>query len=134
MSKYTEINFGAVLGGDTPTNVICALSDLSKGWRVRDVIDHPFFDTPRHREIMVGASDSFLRGFYPLPMIQFDVGQSNSLTVVFRSSLKNYDREIELFLDWIRPYIIDACGASNYFAVVCNDDGLPKIYYCEEHK
>lgn len=125
MGYYTEINFGATLREDTPDEVTAVLSDLANGRRIRQPLDHPFFKTSRCEYLMVCSSAYFLFGEIPMPVFHF---HHKCWTLAFRSSLKNYDGEIELFLDWIRPYIEEGSGANDYYAVVCTEDGLPVIY------
>ena len=48
-----------------------------------------------------------------------------------RSDFKNYDNEIELFIDWIRPYLRDRDG--DMFAYSRYEESKePTIYFCEE--
>lgn len=48
-----------------------------------------------------------------------------------RSDFKNYDNEVELFINWIRPYLIDSDG--DMFAYSRYEETKePTIYYCNE--
>jgi hypothetical protein len=51
----------------------------------------------------------------------------------FRTNIKNYDNEIEKFLDWIKPYIKQGSGAANFYAIVTyEEDVIPTIYYLDK--
>jgi len=60
--------------------------------------EHPFFKTPRWH--MIGSCSSYSHVPYPYNYLNFDSGKLFS-----RSDLKNYDNEIELFSNWLMPYL-----------------------------
>lgn len=49
-----------------------------------------------------------------------------------RSNIKNYENEIELFLDWIKPYIEYGSGVRNLYAIVTYEGGTPILYYSND--
>lgn len=89
--------------------------------------DHPLFSTPRWRMLFTCSSYYFVPRSTAL--FSFDeIGEFWCL--ITRADLKNYDSEIELFIDWIRPYL-DAdenhmIGYSRY-----EETRKPTIYYGE---
>jgi len=131
MGMYTEISFSAELKLDTETaKVVATLSDYESSKAVKDDFwpDHKFFKTSRFRQLMVMSSAYFPGTIHPL--FRRESWNEDMYTLIFRSNLKNYDDEIELFLDWIKPYIYDGCGTRGYYAVVCYEEAAePTIYY-----
>lgn len=77
--------------------------------------DHPLFDTERWGTMLQCDSYYFVADTYSTFRFD-DIGQSWYLCV--RCNLKNYDNEIEKFVDWIMPYIDaregDFLGFSRY--------------------
>ena len=70
--------------------------------------DHPFFDCPRWS--FIGRCSSFYH--HPENINSWhDVDYSSSVRVFSRSDLKNYDNEIALFIDWVKPYVVPATGS-----------------------
>ena len=49
-----------------------------------------------------------------------------------RFNIKNYDNEIEKFLEWIKPYLRQGSGEREFYAIVTTEDGEPKIYYLND--
>lgn len=65
------------------------------------VSNHPLFNTESWRVMLIKEISYFPGGSFHLLSYNDTLGYD--LTV--RSSLKNYDKEIELFLDFVNPYI-----------------------------
>lgn len=110
MGVYTELIFQGEVKFDIPKQ-IQELFDYFFGDSEelylyidkRDKLpDHCFFDCPRWRHI--GHMSSYYFTPFPLRYMQ------GKKFVFLRCDLKNYDNEIELFLDWIRPYMVDFYG------------------------
>ncbi len=69
--------------------------------------DHPLFATDRWRWMLRSCSHYFT----PMTVFCFernDIAKSWSLIV--RCDLKNYDNEIEKFIDWLSPHLDDHFG------------------------
>jgi len=104
MGMYTELNIGVRI---CPTPTVLQKLNYMLGEDTEDVhIDHPLFtDQTRWKYMLLsdsyyfdGKSDSklFIDDLYPDdPMYYLNV----------RCNLKNYDEEIEKFMDWLCPYI-----------------------------
>lgn len=70
----------------------------------------------------------------PFSKIWYD-NISKDYRISTRSNLKNYDDEIELFLDWIKPYIRSGSGLENVYAyVLYEQDKIPTVYYLGENE
>ena len=104
MGSYTELNIGVRI---CPIPTVVQKLNYMLGEDTEDVhIDHPLFtDQTRWKYMLLsdsyyfdGKSDSklFIDDLYPDdPMYYLNV----------RCNLKNYDEEIEKFMDWLCPYI-----------------------------
>lgn len=70
--------------------------------------DHPFFRLPRWS--LIGKCSSFYH--HPSNVNDwYDVDYSSTIYIFSRSDLKNYDDEINHFLDWVKPYVVPATGS-----------------------
>lgn len=132
MGMYTEIIFGARLKKDTPISVIQTIKELIKITHSPKINftnqpEHPFFDCPRTWLLQSGGSYCFSGTVSP-KFIYDNIRASWSLH--FRTNIKNYDAEIEKFLDWIKPYIESGSGSRNFYAIVTYEEyETPTIYY-----
>jgi hypothetical protein len=125
---YTEISFGAKLKSDTPQEVIDTIQHLVNGEHdmVRKTA-HPFFQSGR--SWLLTSQGSYYFAVNIPPSFTFD----GAWSLYFRTSVKNYDDEIEKFLDWIKPYIAQGSGEREMYAVVIYEEAEePTIYYLHE--
>ena len=131
MGMYTEIIFGAGLKKDTPKNVIGVLQRMIDGEDLVDNLpDHEFFKSQRTWLIRSGGSYYFPGCIEP--KFWFD-DISKNWFLHFRTNIKNYDSEIEKFLDWIKPYIDQGVGSRGFYAIVTYEEqNEPTIYYLTE--
>lgn len=124
MGDYTECVFrGSIDARRSPKHravqeLLCAKlgrADVLSGQPPADrealveVTGHPLFETPRYR--MIGRAGSFYH--HPEPVVsiyasRLDGGlpsDDGTLWFFLRFDLKNYDNEIELFFDYLQPYL-----------------------------
>lgn len=105
MGMYTELNIGVNLVSSTPDYVIDIIKYMLNPESEYDEIklpDHPLFKTARWRYMLL--SDSYYFGGTTNSCMEYDgIFKQHELNV--RSNLKNYESEIELFLNFIQPYI-----------------------------
>jgi len=126
MGMYTELIFGAELKKETPEQVINALKYI-----IGELEDKPNdFTLPKGRYENVLRSSSYYFGISKsLSKIWFDE-ISKSWKISSRSNIKNYENEIEMFLEWIKPHIKRGSGAKNIYAItIYEEDFEPTIYY-----
>lgn len=108
MGMYTEIYVNCRLIEELPKDVIGVLQYLFSEEREKanepaDIPDHPFFcENINWRSIGVECS------YYHIPFttnkfLRDENGKYYYLTS--RSDLKNYRNEIDLFFDWLMPYV-----------------------------
>ena len=103
MGMYTELVLAVEFRSDTPAYVSDMLKIMIDGRGVPETIllpDHPLFKTDRWAYMLRCDSGCFPGESY----VKLD--ESRRFTeLTLRCSLKNYDSEIEWFLDFIKPYL-----------------------------
>lgn len=110
MGMYTEIVAGFSLRPDAPEEVVRALhiicgDEFSEG----PLPEHELFTKSRWK--LFGRCSSYSFGFSSShSTIQRD-SLDRQWIVAIRADIKNYDREIEAFFDWIRPYVESGSGS-----------------------
>lgn len=109
---YTEFHFNSELSKDTPSEVIIILrvmlQELSFDAIDFPLPDAPLFKTERWRTMLV--CDSYYFDADTHSTLRFDdlnCKKGKSYFLCIRCNLKNYDSEIEKFVDWIDPYLED---------------------------
>ncbi len=126
MGMHTEFHFNSALKEDTPEEVINILGYmLGVASLPTDISHHPLFDTDRWGIIL--EMDSFSFDFKACSRLWFSrVSDQYFLNV--RCSPKNYDQEIQHFINWITPYLYkldgEFLGLMRY-----EDDDKPTLLY-----
>lgn len=126
MGMYTELIFGAELKKETPEQVINALKYI-----IGELEDKPDdFPLPEGRcKYVLNGSSYYFGVSESLSKIWFDE-ISKSWKISSRSNIKNYENEIEKFLEWIKPHIERGSGAKDMYAItIYEEDFEPTIYY-----
>ena len=123
---YTELIFGAELKKETPQIVIDTLKYI-----IGELEDKPDnFPLPEGRcEYVLNGSSYYFGVSESVSKIWFDE-ISKSWKISSRSSIKNYENEIEVFLEWIKPYIASGSGGKDMYAIKIFEESFePTIYY-----
>lgn len=103
MGMYTELILKCSVKKDCPEQVKAILNSLFNGVEYnKELPNHPFFLCSRWEYI--GSSHSY----YHVPW--HDAKYQDNY-IFSRCDLKNYEDEIENFLDWLSPYIDAQPGA-----------------------
>lgn len=128
MGMYTELVLGVELASEPV--VIDTLKLMLDGDEENKVvtIDHPLFSTSRWSYMLL--CDSFYFDGQTDSKLVYDEN-SKSYYLNVRCNLKNYDNEIEKFLDWLCPYIKTE-GFLGYSRYECDAD--PTLIYKEDGK
>lgn len=107
MGMYTELNISLELKKDVPDAVIGALlymtgqNGVLPDAYLQEVSKHALFGNTRWKFMLQGNSYYF--DMTPQHVMRYDdIGEAYILSV--RSNFKNYDDEINKFIDWIKPY------------------------------
>lgn len=97
MGMYTELILKVRVKDDIPFEVEAILQFLfNRENQPNDLPDHPFFKCQRWP--LIGNCSSF----YHTP---FSLSKYTEGYIFSKSDLKNYDGEIEKFINWITPYL-----------------------------
>jgi hypothetical protein len=131
MGMYTEIIFGAGLQENLPDDIRKIIQALVNGDELpAKKPDHPFFNSQRTWLLRSGGSYYFPGTVEP--KFWYD-DIANQWFLHFRSNIKNYDSEIEKFLDWIKPYVEQGTGYRGFYAIVTYEESNePTIYYLRD--
>ncbi len=129
MGMYTELIFGASLKKETPEEVIETLKYL-----IGDRKDRPkesSFESPRDILLFTGASYYF--GVNQSVSKMWRDNYSKQWAISTRANLKNYEDDIEKFLEWIKPWIDSGSGYREMYAIVLYEEfSEPTIYYLHD--
>lgn len=129
MGMYTELIFGASIKKNTPNEVIEALK-----YMLGEIEDKPKnFPLPDGRCEWLFQGTSFYFGINePINKMWFDE-IDECWHISTRSNIKNYENEIETFLEWVKPHIDSGSGQREMYAIVMYEEQLePTIYYLYE--
>ena len=129
------MNISVWLKGDTPDYIIGCLQMMINPNRVvscKPLPDHPLFLTENWQYMLV-ADSAYFPGD-PHAELIYD-NYTNVWELAVRSSLKNYNSKIELFLNFIQPYIADDYCFIGYMrceemvdpALIYNEDDIIKV-------
>lgn len=103
MGMYTELHFNSELRGNVPDGIVAVLKYMLGDIKEEPSLpDHELFATKRWRVML--RMDSYYFDADTHSTLRYD-DISNNYYLCVRSNLKNYDQEIEKFVDWIIPYL-----------------------------
>lgn len=133
MGMYTELIFGATLKENTPTYITQALdsvinnnTDAKLSSEVEQFIDEYSLSK------LIWCTSYYFGSHNNKPSCVFDK-IANSWCISFRANCKNYQGEIEKFIEFIKPYVEYGSGPTNIFAIVqYEEDDYPTLYGTED--
>ena len=104
MGMYTELHFNSELKRTTPASILSILEFMINGGDEPTALlpDHPLFKSTRWRFML--NMDSYYFDADTISTLRYD-DISESFYLCIRTNLKDYDNEIEKFIDWIMPYL-----------------------------
>lgn len=128
MGMYTEFVFGCELSKSTPENVIDILRYLKGDIEETPKLpSHEFFSCSRWKAI--GRCTSAYFGSPSYVIIEQD-GWSLEYRLAIRCNLKNYDNEIQKFVDWIKPYVNQGAGTGELLGYsIYEESSEPQMFY-----
>lgn len=102
MGMYTEIRINCKLKNDAPKEVINILIYLATGedFYKKSIPDHEFFKSERWEYIFRMTS-----AYFDDERCSAVVKWGDHFRILSVSNLKNYDHEIQKFLEWLYPYV-----------------------------
>lgn len=102
MGMYTEFHYNVQLVKDCPDSVFAILRYmLAEGKKPDALPDHDLFKTSRWESMF--SSDSYYFATDTLSTLRRD--ESGDWFLCVRCNVKNYDSEIEKFINWFAPYV-----------------------------
>lgn len=131
MGMYTELIFGATLKENTPTYVTQALdyvinTNVNLSDEAKQFIDE--YSLPK----LIWCTSYYFGAHVNKPSCEFDT-ISNRWCISFRANCKNYQGEIEKFIEFIKPYVDYGSGPTNIFAIVQYEESdYPTLYGAED--
>lgn len=129
MGMYTELIFGATLKENTPTYVTRALDNIINDKTNVDLPDEvKQFSDEYSLSKLIWCSSYYFGAHSNKPSCVFDK-IANRWSISFRANCKNYQNEIEKFIEFITPYVEYGSGPTNIFAIVqYEEDDYPTLY------
>ena len=123
MGMYTELIFGASLKTDTPKEVIDTLR-----YMVGDIEQPEKLAFDSNRNPLRGGSHYFGVISGATKMYYNDIAKCWVLSS--RANIKNYDSDIETFLEWIKPFVDSGSGDRDMYAItIYEEQSEPTVYY-----
>jgi hypothetical protein len=130
---YTELIFRATLKEKTPTYVRQALdcvindnADVKLSDEAKQFIDEYSLSK------LIWCTSYYFGAHDNKPSCVFDK-IANRWCISFRANCKNYQNEIEKFIEFIKPYVEYGSGPTNIFAIVqYEEDDYPTLYGTED--
>ena len=126
---YTELIFGATLKENTPTYITQALDSVINDRTNVNLSDEvkQFIDEYSLSKL-IWCTSYYFGSHVNKPSCEFDK-IANTWCISFRANCKNYQGEIEKFIEFIKPYVEYGSGPTNIFAIVqYEEDDYPTLY------
>lgn len=129
---YTELIFGATLKEKTPTYITQALDSVINDRTNVNLSDEvKQFSDEYSLSKLIWCSSYYFGAHVNKPSCDFDK-IAGRWCVSFRANCKNYQNEIEKFIEFITPYVEYGSGPTNIFAIVqYEEDDYPTLYGTE---
>lgn len=124
MGMYTEIFFRAEVDSEAYDQMFFATQYGAGGSDLSKIL-------PR---VLMGSSAYFPEMFSGPQMIH-DHRHGGAFRVEFRSSLKNYDQEIEQFFSWVAPHCISPNTEGGFIGYsLYEEDRYPSLFFADGTK
>ena len=126
---YTELIFGAELRKETPKEVIDALKYMLGETEIKP---NGF---PINVDPFILRCGSYYFGVNSCVNKMWLDKIDGQYHISTRSNCKNYNSEIQIFLEWIKPYIESGSGDREMYAIVIYEEASePTIYYLYDNE
>ena len=109
MGAYTQLSFKLVFKSEDDVEKLMPILEVLTHTKTRAefekdgvVPDHPLFSCPRWNHL---GSNSAV--YFPRRISALTLDENNKYVLYIGGSFKHYDREIPLFMDWIKEYVED---------------------------
>src|SRR6185312_7222024 len=126
MGMYTELIFGASIKKDAPKEVINTLYYLVNSKKLWSDVSLEESVTKGINVLNGGGSYYFGVTDGVAKMWQDEIDKEWKVSA--RHNIKNYDGEIDIFLEWIKPFIDSGSGEREMYAIkIYEEDSEPTI-------
>jgi len=134
MGMYTECILGCRLKENVPADVLETLNFMFREFKAGEPAQVPWpnsnHPTGERCNWMLHSGGSCYFGAPSGDRTLQPDGLGVRLSARF--NIKNYDNEIESFLEWLRPHIQQGSGTREFFAIVTYEEQAePTIYYLD---
>jgi hypothetical protein len=131
MGMYTELIFGASIKKDAPQIVINTLHYLVNGTKLFEFVEIEKSVT-EGRNVLNGGGSYYFGVCDGVAKMWFDDNRKEWI-VSARHNIKNYEGEIDTFLEWVKPFIDSGSGEREMYAIKIHEEQAePTIYYLYE--
>ncbi len=125
MGMYTEISFAAQVDAEA----FAILTEIQKTGDMPTPAPHPFFEDDRARMVFSGSGSYYFPGACHFTL-ESDSYVDDLHSVSLRADIKNYDRTIEAFFDWITPHVVEGAGERGYIGhMIYEEAEVPTLFY-----
>ena len=129
---YTELIFEAELSKDTPKGLIDAFTTVSGKDTGIEVTSSKLEISNFIEKFDLNMLVNCCSAYFPAQHSFFNMYYNkylNTYGIFIRSDLKNYEQQINEFLEFIKPYVVMGCGSNDIYAYVLYElDERPTIY------
>jgi len=130
MGMFTELIFGAALKKDTPQEVIDSIKYMAG--QIQDQPKGFPFEEQRLKWLFTSGGSYYFGVHEAVFDMKFDKLTSEWI-ISARVNLKNYEQEIQKFLEWIKPFISKGSGTRDFYAIVTYEQQEePTIHYLRD--
>lgn len=135
MGMYTELQFNTKIKNDIPEKVLNVLNYFGDNTKEvpTSLPDHYFFSN-HLRWHQFGKMSSAYFDAEPHCVFKQIYGDKAPYSFNMIFNLKNYGNEINLFLDWISPYIYSTTGNEYLGYYRYEEEEYPTSIYLRKHK
>lgn len=128
MGMYTQLYFNATLSKETPKEIIDTIQRMLDP-NQSDIQPENLPKGDRVSWMFRSGGSAYFGGISGLSSFKYDsLFKKWSLFGVF--DIKDYDNEIESFLEWIKPHIEHGAGRRQMYAMMMYEEqSEPTIYY-----
>lgn len=140
MGMYTKINIILPIKNDTSNDIKEILQSMFEGDDIEDMKrkqlklpSHKFFEGNRRIWFPASGGSYYFTGTVNSNIKYTSDAGDNQMVLHIDTDFKNYDDEIELFLDWIQPYV-DA-GQNEFLGYSRYEETFnPTLYFFKDKK
>ena len=129
---YTELIFEAELSKDTPKGLIDPFTTVSRKDTGIEVTSNKLEISKFIEKFDLNMLVNCCSAYFPAQQSFFNMyynKYSDTYGIFIRSDLKNYEQQINEFLEFIKPYVVMGCGSNDIYAYVLYElDEQPTIY------